>query len=324
MKPETSRQKFHPVFTTLIPLICCLSLAGCISIGKDGAQNLNYEQMQELQIQSQYSAVPDDKAIKDALPEMTAHDFEKLGDGYLSKGNPHQAFVQFEKALNLDPQNSVIQYKKGLAFLGGHLSQDAIREFENVLEKKPGFAPALLGMGQAYFQMKNYDDSQRYCRRALEIDSSLWRAYNFIGMAYDYQDKPDWAIKAYSRAIFLNPHEGSLYNNLGISYMLTADYAKAARAFLKALESGYRTKKVYNNLGLALSQLEEYDRALEAFKKGGNLPIAYNNLGCVLLSQGKSHEATRYFEKAIAVDPAFYVKAHDNLKRAKFGFLQKQ
>jgi tetratricopeptide (TPR) repeat protein len=324
MKPKTSSQQFHPVFTTIILLVCCLSLAGCISIGKDSRQNLDYEQMQEMQMQSQYSAVPDDKAIKDALPEMRAHDFEKLGDGYLSKGHPHQAFVQFEKALQLDPQNSVIQYKKGLAFLGGRLSQDAIREFEKVLEKKPGFAPALLGMGQAYFQLKNYDISQQYCRRALEIDSSLWRAHNFIGMAYDYQNKPDWAIKSYSQAIFLNPHEGSLYNNLGISYMLTADYSKAARAFLKALESGYRIKKVYNNLGLALSQSGEYDRALEAFKKGGNLPIAYNNLGCVLLSQGKSHEATRYFEKAIAVDPAFYVKAHDNLKRAKIGFLQKQ
>jgi tetratricopeptide (TPR) repeat protein len=75
---------------------------------------------------------------------------------------------------------------------------------------------------------------------------------------------------------------------------------------------------------MALSQAGEYDRALEAFKKGGNLSTAYNNLGCVLLSQGKSQQATRYFEKAIAVDPAFYVKAHDNLKRAKLGYLQKQ
>lgn len=324
MKIKTSSQQFNPIFTTGVLLVCFLSLAGCISIGQDTRQNLDYEKMQELQMQSQYSAVPDDKAIKDALPEMTAADFEKLGDGYLSKGNPHQAFVQFEKALQLDAQNTVIQYKKGLAFLQGQLNQDAIGEFETVLESQPDFAPALLGMGQAYFQMKNYDESQRYCRRALEIDTSLWKAYNFLGMAYNYQNKPVLAIQAFSRAIFLKPRDGSLYNNLGISYMLTADYEKAARAFLKALESGHRTKKVYNNLGLALSQSQQYDRALEAFKKAGNLSTAYNNLGCVLLSQGKSHEATRYFEKAIAVDPAFYVKAHDNLKRAKIGFLQKQ
>jgi tetratricopeptide (TPR) repeat protein len=147
MKPETSSQQFNPVFTMAVLLACILSLAGCISIGADTSQNLDYEQMQEMQLQSQYSAVPDDSAIKNALPEMTAHDFEKLGDGYLSGGNPHQAFVQFEKALQLDPQNSVIQYKKGLAFLEGQLNQDAIGEFENVLEKKPGFTPALLGMG---------------------------------------------------------------------------------------------------------------------------------------------------------------------------------
>ena len=324
MKSETSSQRFNPVFIAGVLLICFSSLTGCISIGQDTRQNLDHEQMRELQMHSQYPADADAAVMEEALPEMTAHDFENLGDGYLRKGNPHQAFVQFEKASQLDPQNSIIQYKKGLAFLAGQLNQDAIREFEKVLEKKPGFAPALLGLGQAYFQMKNYEISLQYCQRALASDSSLWKAYNFIAMAYDYQQKPDLAIKAYSQAIFLNPREGSLYNNLGVSYMLAADYEKAARAFLKALEFGYRTPKVYNNLGLALSQSEAYDLALEAFKKGGDLSTAYNNLGCVLLSQGKSQEATRYFEKAIAVDPAFYVKAHDNLKRAKLGYLHKQ
>ncbi len=323
MKPDTSHRKLYPLFTAGVLVLCFLGLTGCITIDRGAGPKLDYEQMQELQSQGQYSPVPDDTAIRAALPEMTARDFEKLGDGYLSKGNPHQAFVQFEKASQLDPQNPVIQYKKGLAFLAGQLNQDAIREFEKVLAKKPGFAPALLGLGQAYFQMKDYATSQQYCRRALEADSSLWKAHNYIGMAYDYQKKPDLAITAYSQAIFLKPRDGSLYNNLGVSYMLNTEYEKASRAFLKALEFGYRTKKVYNNLGLALSHTEEYDRALEAFKKGGNLSKAYNNLGCVLLSQGKSQQATHYFEKAIAVDPAFYARAHDNLKRAKLGHLQK-
>jgi tetratricopeptide (TPR) repeat protein len=323
MKPDTSHRKLYPLFTTGVLLLCFLGLTGCITIDQGAGPKLDYEQIQDMQEQSQNSAVPDDIAIRAALPEMTARDFENLGDGYLSKGNPHLAFVQFEKARQLDPQNPVFVYKKGLAFLSGQLNPEAIGEFEQVLEKKPDFAPALLGLGQAYFQLKDYATSQQYCRRALEADASLWKAYNFIGMAYDYQKKPELAIQAYSQAIFLEPREAILYNNLGVSYMLTSDHEKAARAFLKALEFGYRTPKVYNNLGLAFAQSEEYDRALEAFKKGGDLSTAYNNLGCVLLSQGKSQQATRYFEKAIAVDPSFYAKAHDNLERAKLGYLQK-
>ena len=57
--------------------------------------------------------------------------------------------------------------------------------------------------------------------------------------------------------------------------------------------------------------------AMEAFKKGGDESKAYNNMGFVYLKMGERDKAIRCFEKAIKMRPTFYLKASENLKRAK-------
>jgi len=63
--------------------------------------------------------------------------------------------------------------------------------------------------------------------------------------------------------------------------------------------------------------LERYPEAIEVFKKGGNEASAYNNLGVVLLSEGKYPEAIEAFERSLDIHPGFYLRAYENLNRAK-------
>jgi tetratricopeptide (TPR) repeat protein len=74
-------------------------------------------------------------------------------------------------------------------------------------------------------------------------------------------------------------------------------------------------------LGLVLARLERYQQAFEAFRQESNEAQAYNNLGCVYLNEGKYKKAISCFEKAIAVSPGFYVKANQNLKKARMATL---
>ncbi len=75
--------------------------------------------------------------------------------------------------------------------------------------------------------------------------------------------------------------------------------------------------RFYNNLALALCKLERYQDAFEAFKKGKDEATAYYNLGCVYMMEGKNKEAVAAFQKAIEMKPDFYVKAYENLKKAR-------
>ena len=273
-------------------------------------------QEQNLRSQDRYNNLYE-PLNKKTLPAMTSDELEKSGDAFLNTGNLPKALVQYEKSLQLKPDNIEVVYKKGMLFVIGGLNQDAIKEFQKVLKEESGHALAYKGMGQAFFQMKKYDEAKKNFQKAIELDPGLWKVYNSLGIIYDYKEKYHMAIHKYNKAISLKPDEGFLYNNLGVSWSLAGDYKKAINAFNKALETKYSKSKTYNNLGMALSKLGRYREALEAFRKGGNEAQAYNNLGCIYLEEGKFEKAITCFEKAIEINPGFYARASENLIKAR-------
>jgi tetratricopeptide (TPR) repeat protein len=98
---------------------------------------------------------------------------------------------------------------------------------------------------------------------------------------------------------------------------MAGNHQAAVDAFRKALELNFREPRVFNNLGLALAGMGRYDEAMDAFRKGGGDAQAYNNMGCIYLDGGKYPEAIKCFERAIALEPGFYAKASENLKKAR-------
>jgi tetratricopeptide (TPR) repeat protein len=263
------------------------------------------------------TSLADDTIKEKTLPKMTAEELERSGDLLLSGGNLSKAFVQYERASELRSDNIRLRYKKGLLFLLGKLNDDAIKEFQAVIDKEPDYALAYQGLGEASFQEKRYDQAEQNFQRAVWLEPKLWKARNTLGIIYAYQKRYDLAIKEYNAALTLRPDNGLLYNNLGISYAMAGDNERAIDSFNKALQAGYLGDKIYNNLGLVLARSGRYEEALGAFKKGGEEAHAYNNLGCVYLDQGQFDKAIRYFEKAIKVSPTFYLKAGENLEKAE-------
>jgi Flp pilus assembly protein TadD len=280
-----------------------------IESGDDSVQRI--QELAENQTQ-------DEPPAKD-LPEMSGDEYERLGDALLSKKNLYLAYVQYEKSLKLNPENIRVQYKKGLVLLYGQKNDEAVEQFLTVLENNPNFALAYEGIGRSFFQKKEYNKAETYFFKALIFDPKLWRTHIFLGYIYDHRKDYHAAVSEYKSAISAQPNNGLIYNNLGVSYSLAGEYKKAVKAFYKAIEIKHREQKVYNNLALALANLERYDEALEAFKKAGGEAQAYNNLGCIFLRRGKFQEAEKFFEKAIVLEPTFYAKAAENLRKAKTG-----
>jgi Flp pilus assembly protein TadD len=262
---------------------------------------------------------PDDKLNAKELPDPTSDEYETLGDALLRKGNLHLAYLQYEKSLQLKPDNNRVEYKKGLTLLIGNKNDDAITQFKKVLQKDSGYALADEGLGRAFFQKKEYAEAEKHFRKALKGNSRLWKSHNFLGTLYDYQRRYESAVLEYQSGLMIKPDNGLLHNNLGVSYTLAGKFEKAISAFNRAIDVKYTKSKVYNNLGVALANLERYSEALVAFKKGGSESRAYNNLGCIYLRQGKFEEAIQYFEKAIETEPGFYARASENLKKARAG-----
>jgi len=309
-----SKIRSNPALVFILTVFSCtwLILTGCAS---SGAKNVEILREQQMQRQQELDAQNFPKLQK--LPEMTAQEHEILADSLLSQGKFAMAYIHYEKAQKLDPSIENIYYKKGLTLLMADKNQEAIEQFKIMLSRQPDHPLSLEGMGQAYFQLKDYKNARKYFLEALKNDSSLWRAHNYLGNIYDIQQQYESAIGHYSKAILINPEDGRLYNNLGIAYMLSGQQEPAIGSFLKSIERGYQTPKVFNNLGVALAKAGRYQQAFESFKKGGNLATAYNNIGCMYMAEEKYQDAIECFQKAIELNPGYYAKAGENLKRAQ-------
>jgi tetratricopeptide (TPR) repeat protein len=292
--------------------ITTFSFLGCAS------SNQPYQRIRGLS-GKEIPSYPEDNLTAKKLPEMTSDEYERLGDVLLRKGNLQVAFLQYERSLKLNPDNIRVEYKKGLTLLIGKKNNDAIDQFQKVLEKDPGFALAYEGIGRAFFQKKEFGEAETYFKKAIELNPMLWKSHNFLGNIYDYQKRYERAVREYMSALVVRPDKGLLYNNLGVSYSLAGKLEEAVEALREAIAAKYTKTRVYNNLGLALANLGQYSEALEAFKKGGGEARAYNNLGCIYLRQEKFEEAIRCFEKAIEIEPGFYARASENLKKARAG-----
>jgi Flp pilus assembly protein TadD len=191
-----------------------------------------------------------------------------------------ESFIQYNIALELNPGQNGVRYKVGLLFLNRGLPDEALKEFQKILEKDAGHALAYEGMGQAFMQTEKYDEAEKNFQKALQLDPDLWLSHNGLGMIYDRKLRFDDAIAHYKAAINIKPDQYILLNNLGMSYYLNSEYQKSAETLLKAIEAGSDPKNAK-------------------------------------VLQGKYEKAITAFKKAIEIKPSFYPSANENLKMAK-------
>lgn len=97
----------------------------------------------------------------------------------------------------------------------------AIRLYENVIRREPGFAPAYAGMAEAWLMIGEYGGvaeadafrrARHFAQRALRLDPDLPAAYRALGFV-DYWWRSDRArgLAEFRRAIALDDRDGQTY-----------------------------------------------------------------------------------------------------------------
>ncbi len=250
---------------------------------------------------------------------LNAAQHEQVADGFLRRNKPEMAFVHYNKSLEMDPENADVRVKKGNLLVEKGLDEQALAEYLHVLKSNPDHAIANEAAGTVYYRAGLYSEASMHLTKAVDKNPMLWKAHNYLGNLHDRGGNYAKASAHYLQALEL--HKGQfvdeIYNNLGVVQMAMKDYGKAVSSFRYALKSGGVSARTYNNLGLALTRQGRLSEALESFKYAGGESKANNNLGYVLLTDGRAAEAVPYFERAVELAPSFYVKAADNLKRAR-------
>lgn len=188
-------------------------------------------------------------------------------------GFPDKAEQAYRKAIELDPEDSLIWISLGL-LLHTHMNRfdEAEDAYRKAVEIDPKFTLAWYGLGCLLNFQNRFTEAEEACRRAIDLDPNYAKAWNGLGnLLKDQLDRPEEAETAYRKAIELD--DDATVPRANLAYLLLSQPAKTVEAeavyaevipnlpeYAKQLLTAYRAitrdnfGEAIENLNLALNE----------------------------------------------------------------------
>ncbi len=169
-------------------------------------------------------------------------------------------------------------YNIGRTYYNESKFQQAYIEFQKALEINPKDKEVLNGIGIILLvQFEDFDKAVEYFKRALKVDKNFSEAWNNLGFAYEKTGMIDEAIASYKKAVanpmYRNPEKA--YNSLGRIYYRAGQYDKAIDSLTSALRRVNDYYPSFYNLALCYNAKGYYGEAATALKRAIELDPLY-------------------------------------------------
>lgn len=194
--------------------------------------------------------------------------------------------------------------------------------------------PSIIGyynLGNAYREIKNYDEALNAYQKALRINRVYAAAWNNIGVTYADLKKYNVALPAFEKAHALKPEDAvtllnraNNYKACGMMDKALADYNQLTRMDSSNSEIFFQRGSAYISIGNLINAVVDLNKAISL---NPHYSEAYNNRGYIAFLLGNLKEAEKDILKAIELKPEntdaylnlFSVKeAQNDLKSALF------
>ena len=216
-------------------------------------------------------------------------------------------------ALACSSNNVTAHTNLGLALLDGGKADEAIEQFQKALEIKPDDYYTHNGLGQALAERGQTKKAIDHFRKAVEVLSCYAPAHNRLGQALAGEGQVDEAMVHFQKALEVNPDYPEAHNNLGLMFIARRQVDEAILHFRKAVEIRPNYAPAHSNLGTALAGRGQIDVAITHYRKAleilpdyvpTRLLLAKTMAGC-----GRIDEAIGQYRKVLEIAP-------DSVRRA--------
>jgi len=195
---------------------------------------------------------------------------------------------------------------RGIAFTSLGQWNNAINDFNKVIDMDPNYGSGYLDRGVAYQNTNQWNKSIEDFSKAIEIDPNNLDAFAGRGVSYGVLGQSDKAIADLSRTIEIDPKFTKGYSNRGVTYATLGYSDKAIADYSKAIEIDPGFKDAYTNRSIAYGKLSQWDNAIadgeKAIKLNPENAGLYDKIGYYFLGKGEMDNAVQQFRKSISID----------------------
>jgi tetratricopeptide (TPR) repeat protein len=220
------------------------------------------------------------KAVLENKP--TAQLYSTLGSLEEEAGRYEDAVGAFGKAVELDPDTDQYRFELGSEYLSHSAPSRALEVFEAGSEKFPASSSQRLGMGLAYFALRQYPAAAEALLRALGLDPSSRTAFSAWNSTTSFFGPSEWKKMLPVSQEFAEAHPASAQ----------IEYCYGVCLFRCQVASGSSP-----DFKKAQSLLEEAVRLEPRF------PEAHLELGNLYMEEKQNQSAVKEFSEALRLDP---------------------
>ena len=139
-----------------------------------------------------------------------ADSYINLSYSYILLSEFKNALLNIDKGLQLDPQNPIAHFYKGLILFNFGEYNEAINNYNEAINLNPQFVDAYKNVGFCYVRLKDYDKAIYYWKKALEIDPNNAGIYKMLGLVYRLKGDLNSAQECSAKADELKKHRNKL------------------------------------------------------------------------------------------------------------------
>jgi tetratricopeptide (TPR) repeat protein len=267
------------------------------------------------------------------LDALFAPAYNAIGYTQLKLNNYDEAANAFQNYIKLTPNspNGYDSYAELLLTMG--MYDKSIAQYKKALEFDPDFSYSLVGLGNNYVFLGDYDTARKYYRQYYDnapAPGARYDALNLEAISYVHEGKIEKALSVYHQYCDLAKKENDAYHavmglaNQGMIYAECGNPQEGMKHYDEAIELLWKSdmnEMVKQNLMItsnlwhfyALSANGEFKKAetdekvcmQNAKKRNDPQEMAFLNSVCGYLDyrRGEVEEAIRHFSKADQEDP---------------------
>lgn len=215
-----------------------------------------------------------------------------------------QALRIFEQVLEREPENYIALNARGSTHLALEDYNSALDDFTETIHLEPLFPHAYYNRGRAYTSLEQYEEALADFRQAAQFspDEFGYRANGNMGLIYHRQGEYDNALEAFEQSISYDGSKADVYYFRGETFTAMEDYPAAIADYEAAIERFPEYDLAYQGLGYAYYKTGQLDQAREVLEQAleisPNSPTVFLYLTLVELAADNSNRAQELASQA--------------------------